>query len=117
MRSAAPRPTAASSTDSRRSRRSFKGGRLRLLVEVEGNRRRCVGAGLGREVGLLVEAHDAGEEDRRHALDRGVIVPGELVKPAALDADAVLSPLELGLQLLEVGGRLEARVIFGYDEQ
>src|SRR5579864_8912019 len=109
MRSAAGSGRAASSNaPSARSRKqSFTGRSSGLLVEVELHRRRRVRARLGGEIGFLAEAEDAGEEDRGHALDGGVVVAGEVVEAAALDADAVLGALQLRLQFLEVGRGLE----------
>src|SRR6478735_1416594 len=104
MRSAAPRPVATSSAASRSRRRGFTGG-LRLLVEVERNGRWRVGAGFGREIGLLVKSHHAGEKRGGQAFDRDIVVASELVEAAAFDADPVLRAFELGLEFLEVGGR------------
>src|SRR4051812_23029123 len=119
MRSApGSQPAASMATSSNPTRRNGITGRPSgLLVEIEFHLGRFLRAGLGREIRLFLEAENAGKENRRHALDGRVIVAGEVVEAAALDTDAVLGALELGLEFLEVRGGLQVWIIFGDHEQ
>src|SRR3954462_6369018 len=97
---AASRPAIRKKNWQRRRTRVSSG----LLAEIEFHLGGVFRTGFGGEVGLFLEAHDPGEEHRRHAPDRGVVVARQVVEPAALDTDAVLGALELRLQLLEICG-------------
>src|SRR5579862_4963033 len=81
--------------------------------------RRGLGALLRLEVGLDVEAgaEEAGDQHRREALALGVEALRRLVVAHALDGDAVLGALELRLQVTEVLGGLEVRVLLDHHQQ
>ncbi len=62
-------------------------------------------------------AEHRSEERGGEALLRGVVGLHGLVETAALDGDAVLGALELGLEVTEIGGGLQVGIALGDDEE
>src|SRR5262245_37164733 len=66
---------------------------------------------------LLREAERAGDQNGRNALDSGVVFLDRIVEKPTRRRDLVLNIAKLGLQLLEVGARLEVRIGLGQREE
>src|SRR6478736_5112423 len=96
-----------------------RGGRRRdcasALAEVDAWR--FAGDVLGLEVLARPEVEPAGDDARRHGLERVLVAEDGVVVDLARDRDALLDVGELRLELLEVLGRAQLRVRLGDREQ
>src|ERR1700693_5982517 len=97
---------------------SLRGCRRRCRrPEVELHRRGPFGSGRRLEVGLLLEPEHPRDQVGRESEPRRVVVLGRLVVIHTGDRDAVLRPLQLRLEVPEVGICLELRVLLDDHEQ
>src|SRR5262245_5920503 len=67
--------------------------------------------GAGFELGPLLEAHHAGDEDRGESTQFAVVTLHGFVEAPALDSDAVFRALELRLQIEEILIRFKVRIL------
>src|SRR5437773_417943 len=100
-------------TDSRLSRRQRS-----CVPEVEIDGGRPLGSRGDRlEVRLFLEPEHRGEDVRRETQPRRVVILRGVVVAHPLDVDAVLRPLELGLEVTEVLVRFEFGIPFDHHEE
>src|SRR6185369_12440758 len=92
-----------------------RGRRRPRRPEIDLGRR--LGSGLRLEIRPRLEAHGAGQDDRREGLDARVVRLRHLVEAAALDGDAVLRPFELGHQIAEALHGLQVRIALHHHQQ
>ena len=79
--------------------------------------RHFAAAFFGFEVGGLLKPEDGGEDVERELADGGVVLAHGFVELPAFHGDAVLRPLQLGLQFLEVFVGFQFRVVLGDGKQ
>src|ERR1017187_9962477 len=99
--------------------RTITTSRLRCRNKLELYLGRLFAARLCLEIRLGCEfiAEETGDQHRRKAAPAGIEGLRCLIEPLSLNSNAILGAFKLRLQVAEIGGGLELRIVFGDDQQ